>query len=324
MQTQPAFSQDNKKCPLISFVITYYNEPEELLQKCIETITTLDLEEDEREIILVDDGSERSPLESLGDSANQLIYIRQPNKGLSQARNMGIELATGKYIQFIDADDYLLQGYYEQCIDIAKQKDADMVLFHETDKEQKTESINIEGPLTGTEFMHNHNLRASACGYFFKRNLLVNLRFTKDILHEDEEFTPQLVLRTEQIYNTNAKAYYYRKRKESITHKNDKKWKDKRLQDAEQTICKLNDKADQLPSKERTALQRRVAQLTMDYIYNIITLTHDAQTLETAITRLRKRGLFPLPNKNYTRKYRIFRMFANKKLGRKLMLALLR
>ena len=169
MQTQPAFSQDNKKCPLISFVITYYNEPEELLQKCIETITTLDLEEDEREIILVDDGSERSPLESLGDSANQLIYIRQPNKGLSQARNMGIELATGKYIQFIDADDYLLQGYYEQCIDIAKQKDADMVLFHETDKEQKTESINIEGPLTGTEFMHNHNLRASACGYFFNK-----------------------------------------------------------------------------------------------------------------------------------------------------------
>ena len=168
--------------------------------------------------------------------------------------------------------------------------------------------------------MHNNNLRASACGYIFKKNLLVNLRFTKGILHEDEEFTPQLIIRADKVYNTKVQAYFYRKRKESITHNKDKRWKLKRLQDTEQVIKSLQDKADLMPAKDRVAMLRRVAQLTMDYIYNIIILTRDEQYLNHVLLRLEKRGLFPLPKKNYTRKYKLFSIMINSKAGRKILI----
>lgn len=320
MQTQHPLPQNDKAQPLISFIITYYNEPIDMLKKCIDSILTLTLNREEREIIVIDDGSDVSPLNLLTDVADQMIYIRQPNQGLSHARNTGIAMANGQYLQFVDADDFLISSNYDKCLDFIRFKDADIVLFDFATKEVSSTQLAINEELSGTEYMHNNNLRASACGYIFKKNLLVNLRFTKGILHEDEEFTPQLIIRADKVYNTKVQAYFYRKRKESITHNKDKRWKLKRLQDTEQVIKSLQDKADLMPAKDRVAMLRRVAQLTMDYIYNIIILTRDEQYLNHVLLRLEKRGLFPLPKKNYTRKYKLFSIMINSKAGRKILI----
>lgn len=323
MSDQSFYTRKTEKKPLVSFIITCFNEPHEMIRECLESILALTLSKSEREIIIVDDGSETSPLESLMDHETDFIYLRQTNRGLSQARNIGIELATGNYIQFVDGDDALIPNTYEQCLDLVRYKAADIVLFNETRIPKAQTQHQYEGPLTGTEYMRHNNLRATACGYIFRRSLLLNLRFTKELLHEDEEFTPQLVIRAENLYITPAQAYFYRERSQSITHKTDKRWKVKRLADTEKIIIRLQEKADLMPSKERTAMQRRVAQLTMDYIYNIITMTHDEQYLNHALRRLEKRGLFPLPDKKYTQKYKYFRFLTNNKLGRKLLLAAL-
>ena len=58
----------------------------------------LTLNREEREIIVIDDGSDVSPLNLLTDIADQMIYIRQPNQGLSHARNTGIAMANGQYL----------------------------------------------------------------------------------------------------------------------------------------------------------------------------------------------------------------------------------
>ena len=308
MQTQHPLPQSDKAQPLISFIITYYNEPIDMLKKCIDSILMLTLNREEREIIVIDDGSDVSPLNLLTDIADQMIYIRQPNQGLSHARNTGIAMASGQYLQFVDADDFLISSNYDKCLDFIRFKDADIVLFDFATKEVSSTQLANNEELSGTEYMHNNNLRASACGYIFKKNLLVNLRFTKGILHEDEEFTPQLIIRADKVY------------KESITHNKDKRWKLKRLQDTEQVIKSLQDKADLMPAKDRVAMLRRVAQLTMDYIYNIIILTRDEQYLNHVLLRLEKRGLFPLPKKNYTRKYKLFSIMINSKAGRKILI----
>lgn len=229
-------------------------------------------------------------------------------------------MANGQYLQFVDADDSLVSSNYDKCLDFIRFKDADIVLFDFATKEVSSAQLANNEVFSGTEYMHNNNLRASACGYIFKKNLLVNLRFTKGILHEDEEFTPQLIIRADKVYNTKVQAYFYRKRKESITHNKDKRWKLKRLQDTEQVIKSLQDKADLMPAKDRVAMLRRVAQLTMDYIYNIIVLTRDEQYLNHVLLRLEKRGLFPLPKKNYTRKYKLFSIMINSKAGRKILI----
>lgn len=176
------------------------------------------------------------------------------------------------------------------------------------------------GPVTGTDYMRHNNLCASACSYIFRKKLLVGLRFTSGILHEDEEFSPQLILRADIVFSTDNCAYYYRERMGSRLNSNDPDNQKKKLDDAEYVIFELDHLAATLPSAERIALQRRVAQLSMDHIYNVIMSTHSEKILDEYLERLRKRGLFPLPDREYTLKYSYFRKMINTKLGKKILL----
>lgn len=310
--------QDDK--PLISFIITYYDLPSDMLCECIESILALSLRPFEREIIVVDDGSEVSPIDRLTDFYDDIIYLRKPNGGLSDARNMGLDIAHGEYIQFVDADDMLIQAPYENCIDITRFRNADVVMFEATEDENPGISIEETIPVTGTEYMHHHNLRAAAWGYIFKRTVLGNLRFHKGIYHEDEEFTPQLLLRAELLYPTQEKAYRYRQRENSITNNHDKDKVQKRLKDTKTVIYKLQDLASHLPKNDSLAIQRRVAQLTMDFIYHVMVETQSSKQLEIQLQELTDRGLFPLPDKDYSTKYKWFRKLTAKKWSRTVLL----
>lgn len=323
MQTKSVYTQNIKK-PLISFIITYHNEPLEMLQECLQSILSLTLTRDEREIIIVDDGSDESPLEALRDVRNDILYIRQNSQGLSMARNQGIDISKGEFIQFVDADDFLVISQYENCLDLVRFNSPDMVLFNSTSTANEKSPFLYSDPVSGAEYMRHNNLRASVCGYIFRKSLLLSLRFTKNLTHEDEEFTPKLFLRAETVFDTNANAYFYRIRTDSIMHRRDETWIRKRLADQEKIIRELYLHSELLTSGDRLALQRRVIQLTMDYIYNIIVLTHDKECLNEAIDKLSRLGLFPLPDKDYTRKYKIFRKLANNKLGRDVLMILLK
>ena len=306
MQTQQNFITDRQR-PLVSFIVTYYDIPSDMLRECLSSILSLSLKDEEREILLIDDGSKHSPIEDIKEYLDKLIYIRKANGGLSSARNMGIEACSGQYIQFIDADDLLNNPSYEHCLKLVKEFSPDIVLFHLTNQREDSSPTDYVGPVDGTEYMRHQNLRASSCGYIFRRKALAKLRFTTGILHEDEEFTPQLFLRADTVYTTEAKAYYYRERQASITHENSPKWITKRLNDTRDIIFRLKLLGDTGTTAQREALQRRVSQLTMDYIYNIIKLTHDSTLLEERVAELTERGLFPLPDRGYTKKYSLFR-----------------
>lgn len=314
----------------ISFIIPYFNEAVGMLAECIDSIMALSLAPEEREIVVVDDGSTLSPINSLLSYGDNVIYVRKPNGGSSTARNMALGLATGNFVQFVDADDYLIPSVYDKCIDLVRQSNAEMVMFDFTRKHaanKNDSSFNcparqITGPLMGAEYMRRHNLRGSAWGYLFKRALLHDLRFTKGLVYgEDEEFTPQLVLRCEQLYVFTGKAYFYRERNDSLTGGHDGEKGNRLLNDHESVITKLYYKAGTLPMAERLAMQRRVDQLTMDYLYNIMSITRSANDLEERIERLRKLGQFPLPHRHYTAKYTLFSTMANSRWGRRVLLA---
>lgn len=306
--------------PLISFVLPYYNLPVGMLLECIESILSLSLQPLEREIIVVDDGSDVSPMEQLQKYGDNVVYIRQRNGGLSQARNTGIRMATGVFMQFVDTDDLLLPEAYEHCIAMVRQDRADMVLFDMTDHPETTPVFEDRGPYRGNDFMRQNNIRGTACGYLFRKSMLGELRFTSGIYHEDEEFTPLLLLRAESVCHTTAKAYLYRERPGSIITSSQVRQRLKRLNDFKGVILRLNTMADTLPTEDRLGLQRRVSQLTMDYIYKIIVETRNRHYLDQHIEQLREHGLFPLPDKNYTTKYTWFRRLANSSAGRALLM----
>ena len=290
--------------PLISFIITYHNEPEAYLRACMESIEALPLAQDEAEVIVVDDGS-RNRI----NHHNKLFKIvRQEESGLSVARNTGIAQAQGCYIQFIDADDYLVPSAYETVLEQLRKASADIILFqmtkHETNRLEARRSAKRPSLRPGgggamfdvQSFLMHHNLRAAAWGYAFKRDVLGDLRFCPGLLHEDELFTPQLFRRAKSLVDLNVKAYFYRQHDGTITHSKKPEQVKKRLDDILFIIKELRSLGD-------NRLERRIRQLTVDYLQKTWTQTHSLRELHSRVSELRKEGFLPLPLRCYSLRY---------------------
>ena len=323
MQNSKTATSHQEAQPLVTFIVTFYNFPVQMLCECINSILALSLRPFEREIIIVDDGSETSPMNGLMQYGEEIIYVRQKNGGVSEARNTALRMAKGKYIQIVDGDDYLLQAPYEHCLDLIRYgNNLDVVLFDFTKSPTKGDSVYHDSPIqTGTDFMRQNNIHGAVCCMLFRQVARSKLLFTPGIEYgEDEEFTPQMLLRAETIIETDAKAYFYRSRNSSAIHQQNDERKHKRLDDTMEVILHLNQISDTMPQTDRIALQRRVAQLTMDYIYNTIVLTRSRQILNEKLESLRQEGLFPLPDRDYSKKYQWFRRMTNTQLGRTILL----
>lgn len=317
---------DNTHQPLVSFIVTCYNLPVDMLCECIDSILNLNLETAEREIIVVDDGSDVSPMNDLLKYGDDIIYVRQKNGGVSVARNTAMDMAKGQYIQLVDGDDCLLKNPYEYCLDLIRNcSNVDVVMFDFTHKSDKA-PVAFNPPIikNGPELLRTENLRGAACCCLFRQAVRGKLAFTPGIAYgEDEEFTPQLLIRAESVYITDAQAYFYRERTTSAVHQTDEVSIQKRLSDTKEVILHLSRLADISPQSDKIALQRRVAQLTMDYLYNTILLTRSEEKLDETVDDLRKNNLFPLPNHPYSTKYTWFRRLSNSALGRKILLTTL-
>lgn len=287
--------------PLISFIIASYNTPEEFIQGCVASLAEIDLS---KEVIIVDDGSEK-PVEC---GVPHSVVYRIEHSGLSAARNYGLEKAQGKYVQFVDADDCLFPNVYVRILEHAENNDLDMISFcfsnqRKASESQASHSFHI--PITGAEYMANNNICGAACMYLFRREVLGALRFTNGIYHEDEEFTPLLMLKAKRFVKTDLVAYFYRLHANTITTSREKEHIVKRLNDHLLVILNLQDKCNELnDTVSKTALTRRMNQLCMDYLYNI--LRFSKSELKARVSDLRENGLFPLPLKHYTLKYYIF------------------
>lgn len=115
--------------PTASIIIPVHNV-EEYLREALDS--ALGQDHPQLEIIVVDDGStDSSPaiIQEYVDAGHPLIVISQQNRGLSAARNVGLERATGEWIQFLDSDDVLLPGAISAAVAAAEQEDLDLVLF---------------------------------------------------------------------------------------------------------------------------------------------------------------------------------------------------
>jgi len=311
----------NELRPLVSFILTYHNSPIDVVGSCLESIAALSLRPNEREIIVVDGGSDESLIDRLTDYRDSITYIRIKEIERSVARNIGLRMATGTYIQFIDGGDRLASEAYEMCLDIVRYNAPDMVMFKTAEKDIPLAASQTPEPVDGAKHIMMGDVDAAATGYIFNRRILMDLRFTPGRFYADEEFTPLLVLRAEKLYATEITAYRHEENMEPNDETRDKKLILSRLNDMEYVLFRLNEIVPSIPRREQLALRRYVTQLTMRYIKDTMLITRASKQLDERLERLKSRGLFPLPERNYTTRYSIFRMLANNRFTRKIMAA---
>ena len=223
----------------ISVIVPIYIVDSIYLKECIESIINQTYKN--IEIILVNDGMTPESYEYLKTLRDKRIkIIGDKNKGVSYARNLGIENAAGEYITFIDSDDYIEIDYCKKMLDKIKLEKADCVVcgYNRVYNDNK-EVLNCDAKwkkLNSQEFLSKVLTVQSALGFvhmkLLKTNILKknNINFNISLTHaEDAEFCVRLSKYINKIVKINEPLYNYRFNSESAVRKFDKEYSNKYL-----------------------------------------------------------------------------------------------
>lgn len=214
----------------VSVIIPVYNV-EKYIRKCIESVcgqTYRNLE-----IILIDDGSPDKSGEicdeyAAADSRIKVIHLE--NGGVSRARNIGLDMATGKYIGFVDSDDYIRPGMYETLVDNMEKENVDTVIcgfISVTEEGDVLPDKQIPIPvndmvMTGEEAVK----QLAGSGYLcfimimnrlYRKELFQKIRFPENKRYEDEYIAHHVLWQCRKVMVLNEPQYYYVHHSESFT-----------------------------------------------------------------------------------------------------------
>lgn len=217
--------------PVISVVVPVY-KVENYLEKCI--LSLLNQTYSDIEIILVDDGSPDDCPRICDDFRiidARIKVIHKTNGGLSDARNAGLEIAIGKYVLFVDSDDYIESDTCASFIRALNRQEADIIVGNarRIENEQTSYMVHskIEHIITGEEYLKielsNHNMNTISWLNMYNRAFLIenNLKFKVGILHEDDHFTPRAFLKAQTVTGIDTIFYNYIIRDGSISKSKD-------------------------------------------------------------------------------------------------------
>lgn len=201
----------------LSIIVPVYNVVK-YIDECLNSI--IKLYESGIEVILVDDGSNdgsENKCDFYADKYEYIKVIHQENGGLSVARNVGIENSTGKYIWFVDSDDYISETSIND-IYIAIDKNKDLIIgeyesFYPDGKRIITEVAKSERDILPYEyFMELGSVSYAAVKFIVKREIIIRnkLWFEKRIYHEDEDWTPRVLCNATNFILLDRITYHYR------------------------------------------------------------------------------------------------------------------
>lgn len=222
--------------PKISVIIPVYNV-EQYLRECIDSVRNQSFKD--VEIICVNDGSPDKSLQIIEEYAavdNRITVVSRKNGGLSAARNSGIKCARGEYIYFLDSDDFIVEEALEKLYNISVAQNLDILYFgvqnyFETEETKKHDikedtyyqrkqffDTAVKGDVLFESFLAEDMFICCVPFQFIKTEFLINsgIVFRENMLHEDELFSPQLILEAERTMVIEDKLYMRRIREDSI------------------------------------------------------------------------------------------------------------
>lgn len=213
--------------PIVSIVVPVYNV-EQYLEYCVASLKQQTLKN--IEIILVDDGSPDNSgkiCDELAKTDERITVIHKENGGLSSARNAGIKAARGKYIGFVDSDDWIEPDMYENLLNLIESHDADIAdcdmietaerAYVTNEQTQEIEVLSQKDALNIFFRITKANINYCVCDKLFKKELFDKVQFTEGIIFEDIDFNFRVLLHVNRVVNTNAPHYYYFKNPEGIS-----------------------------------------------------------------------------------------------------------
>ncbi|MGI6223223.1 MAG: glycosyltransferase family 2 protein [Prevotella sp.] len=305
---------------LISFIIPLYNCANYILD-CLNSIYASNLELDEFEVIVVNDGSQDGGNElvsGFASSHSNLHLVNRSNSGASAARNAGLEVANGKWIWFVDADDLINSTIFDnmEFMNCLQNGNADVVAFnYEIESyDSAVEKITYNGveKITGLEYL-KENSRLYLWNKVFSRRAIRNVKFvegTKNL--EDFYFNIQVLSENIIINCFPIIGYKYNNSNIKSTSRNRSESNLRKLSEDTQTIFSLL--AEDIKStsgSRKKVLQQLLNFSSLGYLYSLFSL-YSISSLKEGMLFLNKIGCYPIAKiDNF--KASAFRLLVNNK-----------
>ena len=204
--------------PLVSVIIPVYNV-KDYLERCVQSV--IDQSISDLEIILVDDGSTDGSgnlCELLKTKDSRIQVVHQENQGLGPARNSGLNIATGKYVAFVDSDDWIEYNTYEILINSIETNHCQIASCgRKIVNDEACLSLvycnDVEKILYGEDIIQHYllqqNMNMSACDKLFDIMLFEDIRFPKGYVSEDVVPIYEVLKRVDKIALTGKPLYNY-------------------------------------------------------------------------------------------------------------------
>ena len=209
----------------ISVIVPIY-KVEQYLNRCVDSI--INQTYTNLEIILVDDGSPDNCPKICDEYAkidDRIKVIHKENGGLSDARNAGLEIATGDYIAFVDSDDWVHKDMYRILYENIIKNKADIAECSTKKVEEYEEDFNLKEEFEVNIYSKEKSMKAlihedivqqTVWNKLYKRELVDDLLFEKGKFHEDEFWTYKVIDRCNCLVHIDIEMYYYFQRQDSI------------------------------------------------------------------------------------------------------------
>ena len=288
----------------LSIIVPVY-KVEPYLRKCMDSLLAQDLSGEDYEIILVDDGSpDQSPAicDEYAAGYKNIRVVHRENGGLSAARNSGLAVAQGEYVQFVDSDDYLEPNVLKALVTKMDTDRLDVLRFNYQNVNENGEVIEpnkVSKPFVdyrdevcdGLSFLTERlGYGCYAWQFILRRELLDGCRFKEGIYFEDSEWTPRMLMKASRVTSVPMIVYNYLMRQGSITKGVDRERKRKVLEDKIGLIDSLQ---SQMKAVDDDRWYRGfIAQLTISIISSISVSFFDER--KEYLKQMREKQVFPL------------------------------
>lgn len=214
-----------------SFIVPVYNT-EKYLKKCLDSLVNQTYKD--FEIIVVNDGSTDESYKIISRYKNKyknISVINQENEGLSMARNRGVQKSSGKYIIFVDSDDYVSDKLLENIdkemddCDILRFQIATLNECYTEEKEYHEEGFSARSGFEAFKYLSSYHFVEPAWCYVIRKNYYIENKFSfkKGVYHEDFGLIPYVIYKARKVKSIDFIGYYYIQRNGSIMNNNDYK-----------------------------------------------------------------------------------------------------
>lgn len=300
----------------LSIIIPAYNV-ERYIERCIESIVSQNTSPNEYELIVINDGSTDHTLQILErlEDKYQFILINQQNLGASAARNAGIKEATGEYIFFIDADDYIEPDSLSFLSEYVSDKKTDIVLFgtiqHLLNGKQQPLCNNLSDDniqISIADYLQQHTVRSAVWHGIFKRKLFIenNISLREDLISEDDEFVICIFAAANSICSTHRLVYHYHSRHGSLSK--NRSLDVRFLEDKIKVLTESADFLKKIPAEKRVGIQRKLNFISVDIIRLLMRNKIANDNIDYILQKLRTINYFPIREGSYSLKYKLFRL----------------